>query len=67
MKKNEEKQVATLPCLNSNCENCIWYLGNRECAAFQDKIPDEVWNGIHSKVLPNQAEPFIYNENGLII
>lgn len=67
MKKVEKKNIATLPCVNSNCENCIWYLGNRECAAFNGKIPDEIWNGLHDKVLPEQQELIIYEENGPMI
>ena len=68
MKKNKnEFKPEVVPCLNSKCENCLWYLGNKECAAFDGKIPDEVWNGLHDKVLPEQQEPIIYKENGPMI
>lgn len=67
MKKVEKKNIATLPCIESHCENCLWYLGNRECAAFYGKIPDEVWNSLHDKVVEGQAEDLVFEENGLMI
>ena len=67
MKKVEKKNITTLPCVNSNCENCLWYLGNRECAAFHGKIPDEIWNGLHDKVVEGQTEDLVFEENGPMI
>lgn len=67
MKKVEKKEIEILPCIKSNCENCLWYLGNRTCAAFEGEIPDSVWNGFHDKVVKGQAEPLVYNENGPMI
>ena len=67
MKKVERKKIETLPCIESQCENCLWYLGNRECAAFHGKIPDKVWNSLHDKVVEGQAEDLVFEENGLMI
>jgi len=27
------------------CEWCRWYIPYRECEAFKDRIPDEIWSG----------------------
>ena len=67
MKKVEKKKIETLRCIESQCEKCLVYLGNRGCAAFHGKIPDKVWNSLHDKVLPEQQEPIIYEENGPMI
>lgn len=67
MKKVERKKIETLPCIESQCENCLWYLGNRECAAFHGKIPDKVWNSLHDKVVEGQAEDLVFEENGPMI
>ena len=67
MKKAEKKKIETLPCIESQCENCLWYLGNRECAAFHGKIPDKVWNSLHDKVVEGQAEDLVFEENGPMI
>lgn len=67
MKKVGKKKIETLPCIESQCENCLWYLGNRECAAFHGKIPDEVWNSLHDKVVEGQAEDLVFEENGPMI
>ena len=67
MKKVEKKKVETLPCIESQCENCLWYLGNRECAAFHGRIPDKVWNSLHDKVVEGQAEDLVFEENGPMI
>lgn len=67
MKKVEKKKIETLPCIESQCENCLWYLGNRECAAFHGKIPDKVWNSLHDKVVEGQAEDLVFEENGSMI
>lgn len=67
MKKVEKKKMETLPCIESQCENCLWYLGNRECAAFHGKIPDKVWNSLHDKVVEGQAEDLVFEENGSMI
>lgn len=67
MKRVEKKKIETLPCIESQCENCLWYLGNRECAAFHGKIPDKVWNSLHDKVVEGQAEDLVFEENGPMI
>ena len=67
MKKVEKKKIETLPCIESQCENCLWYLGNHECAAFHGKIPDKVWNSLHDKVVEGQAEDLVFEENGSMI
>lgn len=67
MEKVEKKKIETLPCIESQCENCLWYLGNRECAAFHGKIPDKVWNSLHDKVVEGQAEDLVFEENGPMI
>ena len=67
MKKVEKKKIETLPCIESQCENCLWYLGNRECAAFHGKIPEKVWNSLHDKVVEGQAEDLVFEENGPMI
>ena len=67
MKKVEKKKIETLPCIESQCENCLWYLGNRECAAFHGKIPDKVWNSLHDNVVEGQAEDLVFEENGPMI
>lgn len=67
MKKVGKKKIETLPCIESQCENCLWYLGNRECAAFHGKIPDKVWNSLHDKVVEGQAEDLVFEENGPMI
>jgi len=51
----------------SFCENCRWYLGNHECVAFADKIPDEIWHGKHEVVIEGQLFDFVYNEIGPFI
>lgn len=44
------------------CETCIHYLQDRECAAFYDKIPSDIWNNKteHDKVREGQLLPIIY-------
>ena len=53
--------------MRSFCENCRWYLGNHECAAFVEKIPKNIWNGQHKTVLEGQITDFIYEKAGDII
>lgn len=68
MKKNKnEFKPEIVPCLNSKCENCLWYLGNKECAAFDGKIPEKVWQGNHTQVLEEQSQPLVFEENGPIL
>ena len=50
--------------MKSFCENCRWYLGNRECAAFAEKISKNVWKGQHNTVLERQMTDFIYEKIG---
>ena len=56
-----------LPHINSKCENCRWYLGDRQCAAFELTIPDNIWFGEHNMVMENQVVDFTYEENGPLI
>lgn len=53
--------------MNSLCENCRWYLGNRECVAFPDKIPLEIWKEEHPKIVPGQLFDFVFVERGPLI
>ena len=53
--------------MRSFCENCRWYLGNHECAAFAEKIPKDVWEGQHKTELDGQMTGFIYEKVGDII
>lgn len=50
--------------LESKCENCIFYLGDRQCPAFEGKIPNVIWNGEHKTVLKEQVAKVKYQENG---
>lgn len=54
--------------IESNCEICTWYLGNRECPAFEDlKIPDEVWNGTHDKEVKGQEKGILFVKKGELL
>lgn len=46
------------------CSNCKWYLGELKCAAFLDRIPDEILNGEndHTKPLPEQENDVVFEE-----
>lgn len=55
------------PELESNCENCLWYLGDKKCAAFEGDIPDKIWNGVHDKILPEQKVRIKFESKGKII
>lgn len=48
----------------SLCELCHWYNGDKECPAFETKIPEPVWRGRHSKVLIGQLIDITYSEKG---
>ena len=69
MKRKIEKteKPEFLPHIDSRCENCLWYLGNKECPAFREKIPEEIWNGLHDKVLKDQEQNLVFEENGPLI
>ena len=43
----------------SLCDN-----GDKECPAFETKIPEPVWRGRHSKVLIGQLIDVTYSEKG---
>jgi hypothetical protein len=45
-----------------NCLYCIYLLSDKKCAAFADKIPDEILLGEndHSKSLPNQENNIVF-------
>lgn len=53
--------------MRSLCEICRWYIGNLECVAFADKIPNDIWRGKHEVVIEGQLFDFVYNEIGPII
>lgn len=61
---NEEVKVEVLPNIQSKCELCRWYLGDRQCPAFEDIIPAEIWAGSHDYALDNQVVDLTYNEIG---
>jgi len=44
------------------CETCIHYLQDRECPAFYEKIPSDIWNNKaeHDKVREGQLLPINY-------
>ena len=62
-----KESVEIYPNEESKCENCRWYLGNKECAAFNKQIPDKIWNGNHDKVEDDQSAPLTYNPKGNIL
>ena len=49
----------------SLCENCRWYLGNHECVAFAEKIPNKIWHGQHKVVIEGQLFDFVYKVNNI--
>ena len=53
--------------MKSLCENCRWYLGKRECVAFPEKIPLEIWKGEHIKPVSGQSFDFVFIERGPLI
>jgi|GEM_PF-5542766 len=55
------------PHIESLCENCMWYLGNRECTAFPDGIPTKIWKGEHKEPIPRQSFDFVFVEKGPLI
>lgn len=63
MNKNNE----VLPHIDSLCENCIYYLGDRECPAFRETIPDFIWNGEHTEVVEDQVIDITFEENGPLL
>jgi hypothetical protein len=45
-----------------NCLNCINYIDDLKCAAFPEKIPDEILEGdnMHKKPLPDQGNDIVF-------
>lgn len=63
-----KKKIDTLPKLNSICEICQWYTGNKKCFAFSRGIPDSVWKGIHDKPVKGQLnKDILYSPKGNIL
>jgi hypothetical protein len=68
MKKNFIKRNITVnPHFESKCEHCLWYLGNKRCAAFGGKIPDKIWNGTHDNILSSQKVKIKYEPKGVLL
>ena len=46
------------------CQRCAHYLGDLECLAFPDGIPEEILDGDnnHSKPLPDQDNDIVFEE-----
>lgn len=65
MKKNDK--VEFVPNFESKCEYCLWYQGNRTCAAFQDSIPENIWKGTHDKVEEGQDLDITFKPEGDIL
>lgn len=65
--KKVEKDEEVLPNLESNCVNCRWYLENQECTAFKGKIPEDIWKGVHDKVVDGQLFNITYSPKGNIL
>ena len=34
------------------CRSCLFFLGSKECAAFPDGIPDDIWEGRNDHAQP---------------
>lgn len=64
---SKEAKVEVLPHLDSKCENCRWYLGDRQCPAFELNIPEIIWKGEHNTVLEEQVVDLTFESNGPIL
>lgn len=58
----EKEQLTHPETPKHKCETCIHYLQDRECPAFYEKIPSDIWNNKaeHDKVRVNQLLPIVY-------
>ena len=64
---SKENTAEIIPHIDSNCENCRWYLGDRQCPAFELRIPDAIWLGEHNMVMDDQVIDLTYDENGPLL
>jgi hypothetical protein len=64
-----EKENEINPVVNSMCETCMHYLKDKQCSAFWENIPDDIWSGKkeHNKVEDDQLLDVVYKEVGGLV
>lgn len=67
IKNNIKPDTKINPKFESRCEICRWYLGNKECCAFSDKISDKIWKSEHNSIIEGQLVNVKYDPKGDIL
>ncbi len=64
-----KKDTKINPSFESKCQTCLFYISEKKCAAFEEDIPEEIWNGEkeHDKPTEDQKTNLTYFNGGMVL